>query len=126
MRRRNLRAGGIDDTASKLDTYRTTHPTCSRRPAMSTETIDLTQLTGDYTIDASHSTPGFTARHAMLTKLRGASNELDGTVHADGAYPSNSLANLTIKAALYHIPTAARHPHPQRHHFLPTTQPQQR
>src|SRR3546814_18504328 len=81
MRRRNLRAGGIDDTSSKLDTYRTTHPTCSRRPAMSTETIDLTQLTGDYTIDASHSTLGFTARHALVTKGRGAFNELEGNVH---------------------------------------------
>src|SRR3546814_6160883 len=84
---------------SKLDTYRTTHPTCSRRPAMSTETIDLTQLTGDYTIDASHSTLGFTARHAMVTKVRGAFNEFEGTVHADAADPSKSSAKITITAA---------------------------
>src|SRR3546814_14761842 len=101
MRRRNLRAGGIDDTSSKLDTYRTTHPTCSRRPAMRTETIDLTQLTGDYTIDASHSTLGFTAHHAMVKKVRGAFNEFEGTVHADAADPAQASAHIQTPAATH-------------------------
>src|SRR3546814_17895708 len=81
---------------------------------MSTETIDLTQLTGDYKIDASHSTLGFTARHAMVTKVRGAFNEFEGTVHADAADPSKSSATLPIQAARIATRNSDRDAHPKR------------
>src|SRR3546814_14926898 len=100
MRRRNLRAGGIDDTSSKLDTYRTTHPTCSRRPAMSTETIDLTPLTGDYTIDASHSTPGVNARHALVTKVHGAVTDSEGTVTADPSQEAHHAGTTCVSTCI--------------------------
>jgi len=64
-----------------------------------TSTIDLTALTGDYTLDASHSRIGFQARHAMVTKVRGAFNEFDGHLHLDGADPSRSSATVTIQVA---------------------------
>ena len=48
----------------------------------------LTELTGTYTIDAAHSRFGFVARHAMVTKVRGAFNEFEGTRRIDGANPS--------------------------------------
>ncbi|MDQ3905827.1 MAG: YceI family protein, partial [Actinomycetota bacterium] len=42
----------------------------------------LTQpLTGDYVLDASHSRIGFVARHAMVTKVRGSFDELEGTAY---------------------------------------------
>ena len=41
-------------------------------------TTDLAQLTGTYTIDPQHTRIGFVARHAMVTKVRGAFNEFDG------------------------------------------------
>ena len=35
--------------------------------------------TGTYSIDPTHSRLGFTARHAMVTKVRGSFNEFDGS-----------------------------------------------
>ncbi|BFV58513.1 YceI family protein [Kitasatospora sp. CMC57] len=60
---------------------------------------DLAHLTGDYTIDASHSRIGFAVRHAMVTNVRGVFAEHDGLLHLDGTNPENSTAALTIKVA---------------------------
>jgi polyisoprenoid-binding protein YceI len=59
---------------------------------------DLAALTGTYAIDPAHSRLGFVARHAMVTKVRGAFNEFDGSAVIDGAQPSNSSVTITIKA----------------------------
>ncbi|MFE2213275.1 YceI family protein [Streptomyces canus] len=58
---------------------------------------DLTALTGDYTIDASHSTIGFTVRHAMVTNVKGKFNEFSGSLHLDGGDPSASTASIDVK-----------------------------
>jgi polyisoprenoid-binding protein YceI len=58
---------------------------------------DLTALTGDYTIDPSHTTIGFVARHAMVTNVKGAFQDFTGTLHLDGANPANSTATLDVK-----------------------------
>ena len=65
-------------------------------------------LTGDYTIDASHSRLGFSARHAMVTTVRGNFDDFDGTAHVDAETPANSSVNLTIRTAS--INTALRRP----------------
>ena len=44
----------------------------------------LTELTGTYTLDPAHTRIGFVARHAMVTKVRGAFNEFEGTGTLDG------------------------------------------
>lgn len=55
-------------------------------------------LAGTYTIDTAHTQIGFTARHAMVTKVRGAFNEFDGTaVIAENV--ADSSVRLTIAAA---------------------------
>jgi polyisoprenoid-binding protein YceI len=64
-----------------------------------TTATDLSTLTGTYTIDAAHSTLGFVARHAMVTKVRGAFNEFEGSATLDGDNPANSTATVTIKVA---------------------------
>ncbi|TDD67829.1 polyisoprenoid-binding protein [Jiangella aurantiaca] len=64
-----------------------------------TTTTDLNQLTGDYTLDVAHTRLGFVARHAMVTKVRGAFNEFDGTAHIDGSDPSQSSVKIVIKTA---------------------------
>lgn len=64
-----------------------------------TSTDTLTDLTGDYTLDASHSRLGFSARHAMVTKVRGHFNDFDGSAHVDTANPSASSVNVTIRPA---------------------------
>ncbi|MCX5261142.1 YceI family protein [Streptomyces canus] len=58
---------------------------------------DLTALTGDYTIDASHSTIGFTVRHAMVTNVKGKFDEFSGSLHLDGGDPSASTASIDVK-----------------------------
>lgn len=66
--------------------------------ATATSEIDLDQLTGDYTIDPSHTRIGFQARHAMVTKVRGQFLDFEGGFHLDPENPEQSSANLTIQA----------------------------
>ena len=63
-----------------------------------TTTTPTPELTGDYTFDASHSRVGFVARHAMVTKVRGAFNDVSGTGHFDASNPASSSLSVTIQA----------------------------
>jgi polyisoprenoid-binding protein YceI len=78
-----------------------------------TETITpaLTDISGDYTIDPSHSRLGFVARHAMVTKVRGSFDEWQGTAHIDTANPAASSVKLTINAASVATGSADRDGH---------------
>lgn len=67
--------------------------------AASAPVADLSALTGDYTIDPTHSSIGFTVRHAMVTTVRGEFAEYEGRLHLDGSDPAKSTAELTIKVA---------------------------
>jgi polyisoprenoid-binding protein YceI len=58
---------------------------------------DLVALTGEYTIDPSHTTLGFTARHAMVTNVKGKFLDFTGTLHLDGSDPAKSTASLDVK-----------------------------
>ena len=60
---------------------------------------DPTVLTGEYAFDPAHTTFGFVARHAMVTKVRGTFAEFEGSAHLDFADPSKSTVTVTIKAA---------------------------
>ena len=61
-------------------------------------TTALDDISGDYTIDPSHSRLGFVARHAMVTKVRGEFGDYSGTAHIDTADPSKSSVTVTIGA----------------------------
>ena len=78
----------------------------------------LADLTGSYTIDASHSRIGFVARHAMVTKVRGSFNEFEGTAVLDGANPAASTAQVTIQAASIDTRQAQRDEHLRSNDFL--------
>ncbi|MFG2878041.1 YceI family protein [Streptomyces sp. NPDC048337] len=69
--------------------------------AVSTLEVDpaLAALTGDYVIDAAHSSIGFTVRHAMVTNVRGSFAEHEGALYLDGADPSRSTASIDVKIA---------------------------
>ena len=56
-------------------------------------------ISGDYTLDPSHTRIGFSARHAMVTKVRGNFEDFEGTAHVDSANPANSSVKVVIKAA---------------------------
>ncbi|MEZ0577415.1 YceI family protein [Nocardioides sp. MH1] len=76
-----------------------------------TFTTALTDISGDYTIDTSHSRLGFVARHAMVTKVRGSFAAWEGTAHIDVANPAASSVNLTIDAASVSTGVADRDGH---------------
>ncbi|MGK5729560.1 YceI family protein [Streptomyces sp. URMC 124] len=59
----------------------------------------LAALTGDYTIDPAHSSIGFTVRHAMVTNVKGAFTDHEGTLSLDGTDPSRSTATLDVRIA---------------------------
>ena len=78
----------------------------------------LTELTGTWTLDPAHTRIGFVARHAMVTKVRGSFNEIEGTAVLDGANPANSHAEVTIKAASIDTRNAQRDEHLRSNDFL--------
>jgi len=81
-------------------------------------TTAYAQLTGTYEIDPAHTRIGFVARHAMVTKVRGAFNEFTGTAHIDGDNPEKSQATVTIKAASIDTRNADRDGHLRSNDFL--------
>jgi polyisoprenoid-binding protein YceI len=79
---------------------------------------DFRSLTGTYTLDASHTRLGFVARHAMVTKVRGAFNEFEGTTTIDGDEPANSSVRITIKVDSIDTRNAQRDGHLRTNDFL--------
>jgi polyisoprenoid-binding protein YceI len=79
---------------------------------------DYSELTGDYTIDTSHSRMGFVARHAMVAKVRGGFDEFAGSVHIDGEKPENSTAQVTIQAKSIDTRNSQRDDHLRSNDFL--------
>ena len=76
-----------------------------------TPTTVLDTLTGDYTIDASHTRLGFVARHAMVTKVRGQFTSFEGTARVDAENPAASKVDLTISVASIETGSADRDGH---------------
>ena len=60
-------------------------------------------LTGTYSLDPTHTRIGFMVRHAMVTKVRGAFNDVEGSGHFDAEQPENS--NLSLKIGVASIDT---------------------
>lgn len=79
---------------------------------------ETARLTGDYTIDAAHTRIGFVARHAMVTKVRGAFNDFTGTAHIDGEHPERSSVELVIRAGSIDTRNADRDGHLRGNDFL--------
>ena len=68
-------------------------------------------LTGDYTLDPSHSRLGFVARHAVVTKVRGQFTDWAATAHVDAENPAASSVELTIKPSSVSTGSADRDGH---------------
>ena len=75
-----------------------TESTESSTDVFDAPTSTVADLTGEYTIDPAHTRLGFSARHAMVTTVRGSFKEFTGTAHIDAANPSASSVTLTIQA----------------------------
>jgi polyisoprenoid-binding protein YceI len=78
----------------------------------------LADLAGTWTVDASHTRIGFVARHAMVTKVRGAFNEFEGSAVVDAEDFTKSTAALTIKAASIDTRNEQRDGHLRSNDFL--------
>ena len=78
----------------------------------------LADLAGTWTIDSSHTRIGFVARHAMVTKVRGAFNEVEGSAVVDADDFTRSTAILTIKAASINTRNEQRDGHLRSNDFL--------
>ena len=78
----------------------------------------LANLAGTYEIDPAHSTIGFVARHAMVTKVRGAFNDFQGTAQIVGNDLASSKVELTIQAASIDTRNDDRDNHLRSNDFL--------
>ncbi|MGV8847898.1 YceI family protein [Tessaracoccus sp.] len=78
----------------------------------------LDEISGTWTIDPSHTQIGFTARHAMVTKVRGAFNEFEGSVVVDAEDLAKSVATLTIQATSIDTRNEQRDAHLRSNDFL--------
>ena len=74
-------------------------------------TTAVADITGDYTIDASHTRLGFSARHAMVTTVRGYFPSFEGTAKIDGDNPANSSVHLEMDASSVSTGSADRDAH---------------
>lgn len=81
-------------------------------------TPNLTQTTGTWAIDTAHSRIGFSARHAMVTTVRGSFEAFEGTLTLDGTDPANSAATLNVETASLNTGNADRDAHVRGEDFL--------
>jgi polyisoprenoid-binding protein YceI len=72
---------------------------------------DLSAANGTWVIDAAHTNIGFTARHLMVSKVRGKFDAFEGGFTIDAANIGASSANLTIQAASINTGSADRDGH---------------
>ena len=82
------------------------------------QATELSQLTGEYVIDASLSRMGFVARHAMVTKVRGQFTEFEGKLRLDGDNPSDSYGEVVIQAKSIDTRNEDRDNHIRSNDFL--------
>ena len=85
---------------------------------MTATLTDYSTLTGSYVLDPAHSRIGFVARHAMVTKVRGAFTEFDGKAVIDGENPQNSSVELTLQVASVDTRNAQRDGHLRTNDFF--------
>ena len=68
-------------------------------------------LSGDWDFDPAHTRIGFSARHAMVTTVRGSFNDVEGPVHADLEDMDRSSVEVVLQAASVDTRSADRDTH---------------
>ncbi|MEO6205308.1 MAG: YceI family protein [Mycobacteriales bacterium] len=86
-----------------------------------TTALDQTLLSGTYAIDPAHSRLGFVARHAMVTKVRGAFGVFEGAAQLNFQDPAASSASVTIQVASVDTAQAQRDEHLRTGDFFDAT-----
>ncbi len=83
-----------------------------------TTATNLDQLSGTYALDPTHTRLGFTARHAMVTKVRGSFEDFEATAHLDFADPTRSSAEVTFQIASINTGQKQRDEHLRTNDFF--------
>jgi polyisoprenoid-binding protein YceI len=81
-------------------------------------TSTATSLTGDYALDVTHTRLGFTARHAMVTKVRGSFEDFEAKAHLDFEDPTKSTAEVTFQIASVNTGQKQRDEHLRTNDFF--------
>lgn len=68
-------------------------------------------LNGHWTIDPGHSRLGFSARHAMISTVRGSFNDVTGDIHVDVDDLDSATARVVLQAASVDTRNAQRDEH---------------
>jgi polyisoprenoid-binding protein YceI len=86
--------------------------------APASATVTAAGLTGDYVLDPTHTRLGFTARHAMVTKVRGSFEEFEAKAHLDFEDPTRSTAEVTFQIASVNTGQKQRDEHLRTNDFF--------
>lgn len=78
----------------------------------------LSELTGTWSLDPTHTQIGFVARHAMVTKVRGSFNDFEGTAVVDGSNLGASKVDVTIQTRSIDTRNTDRDTHLRGNDFL--------
>ena len=81
-------------------------------------TATLTDLTGTWNIDPTHTRLGFVTRHAMVTKVRGSFNDYTGTVTVPAEGVDGATAEVVITASSIDTRNADRDGHLKSNDFF--------
>ncbi|HET8604780.1 MAG TPA: YceI family protein [Marmoricola sp.] len=90
-------------------TKTTSTPSAPAAPVVTLPPAD--ELAGPWTLDPAHTRIGFSARHAMVTTVRGHFAEFEGAAQIDAADPSASSVKINIKTASIDTGVADRDAH---------------
>jgi polyisoprenoid-binding protein YceI len=100
-----------DRQEQTMNFFKNSKGTDTLEPTFDAPTSAVEDITGEYTIDQTHSRLGFSARHAMVTTVRGQFTDFAGTARIDTANPAASRVELTIKTASIDTGVADRDGH---------------
>ncbi len=80
--------------------------------------VDTAGMTGNWTLDPAHTRLGFSARHAMVTKVRGEFDNFEGTAFIDADNPAASHVEVTIQTDSISTRNEMRDKHLRTNDFL--------
>jgi polyisoprenoid-binding protein YceI len=80
------------------------------------------EYAGQWRFDPAHTRIGFSTRHAMVTKVRGAFNDFEGTITVDADAPERSGVQLSIKVESIDTRNADRDQHLRTNDFFDAPQ----
>ncbi|WP_336855841.1 YceI family protein [Sinomonas albida] len=73
---------------------------------------------GEWRFDPAHTRLGFSTRHAMVTKVRGSFNDVEGVINVNAEDPTESSVNVKIQVASIDTRNAQRDEHLRTNDFF--------